>query len=276
MWRGRPRPRTANSKPARSWNNLLCGFCLLLALLTPCLAQRGGAAGGHSSGLGHAPSHLSGRSSAFLRGADFRRSLYSPYSSLPFPFFGDAFDPGDLYSTGYPVASQPPPYVLQAASQMAASGASFMPSNQSDARPPSQPLLIELQNGRYVSVSTTPIDGEARDLTAPQNPPPPASARNFNRLMAANSAAPEIAPSSPPPPLPPVTLFFRDGHSEEVRDYTIANGILYAAGDYYTDGYWNKKIDLSTVDLTRTLQANAARDVKFILPASPNEVITRP
>jgi hypothetical protein len=71
-------------------------------------------------------------------------------------------------------------------------------------------------------------------------------------------------------------LFFRDGHSEEVRDYTIADGILYASGDYYTDGYWNKKINLSALDLARTLQSNAANHVNFVLPSSPNEVITRP
>jgi hypothetical protein len=77
-------------------------------------------------------------------------------------------------------------------------------------------------------------------------------------------------------PLPAAILIFRDGHSEEVRDYTIAEGILYARGDYYTDGYWNKNIDLATLDVGQTLQANATRNVKFVLPSSPNEVITRP
>jgi hypothetical protein len=69
---------------------------------------------------------------------------------------------------------------------------------------------------------------------------------------------------------------FRDGHSEEVRDYTIADGVLYARGDYYTDGYWNKKIDLAALNLPQTREANADRSVKFVLPSSPNEVITRP
>jgi hypothetical protein len=76
--------------------------------------------------------------------------------------------------------------------------------------------------------------------------------------------------------LPPATLIFRDGHSEEVRDYTIADGILYARGDYYSDGYWNKKIGLTALNIPETLQANATRNVKFVLPSSPNEVITRP
>ena len=82
-------------------------------------------------------------------------------------------------------------------------------------------------------------------------------------------------PSSPRE-LAPVLLVFRDGHSEEVRDYTIAEGILYATGNYYTDGYWNKKIALSTLNVAQTLEANATRNVKFVLPESSNEVITRP
>ena len=80
---------------------------------------------------------------------------------------------------------------------------------------------------------------------------------------------------TPSQPLPAAILIFHDGHSEEVRDYTIADGILYARGDYYTDGYWNKKINLATLDLAQTQQANSTRNVNFTLPSSPNEVITR-
>lgn len=287
MWRGRPRPRAAATNAARSSSNSFYGFCfLLLASVLPCAAQHGGgAAAGHGSGLSHAsapahPSHSPGHNSSFIGGRNFRRSSRDlfPDSSLPFPFFGDAFDPDDIYSTGYPVASQPPPYVLQAASEMAGQAANFMGSpGQSEARNPSlsQPLLIELQNGRYVRVNTTAADGEAQDLTARERSQPPASARSSNRVLVADSAGPLMASASPPA-LPPVTLYFRDGRTEQVRDYTIANGILYASGDYYTDGYWNKKINLSALDLTRTLQANSANNVNFILPSSPNEVITRP
>ena len=87
--------------------------------------------------------------------------------------------------------------------------------------------------------------------------------------------APDYTPS-PPRELAPVLLVFRDGHSEEVRNYTIADGILYASGDYYTDGYWNKNIEFSSLNLSQTQQANASRNVRFVLPSSPNEVITRP
>jgi hypothetical protein len=140
----------------------------------------------------------------------------------------------------------------------------------------SQPLLIELQGGRYVRVTDSAIDGEAlplnlnsNNLNSNSNNAHPKSPRSEF------TAAPLIA-ATPAPDLPPAILIFRDGHSEEVRDYTIADGSLYARGDYYTDGYWNKKIDLSTLDVTQTLQANANRNVKFMLPSSPNEVITRP
>jgi hypothetical protein len=116
-----------------------------------------------------------------------------------------------------------------------------------------QPLMIELQNGRYVRVNRAAADSGAVLL----------------------DLAPDRAPS-PPHELAPVLLVFRDGHSEEVRNYAIVDGILYASGDYYTDGYWNKKIALSTVNVPETLEANARRNVKFVLPSSPNEVITRP
>jgi hypothetical protein len=75
--------------------------------------------------------------------------------------------------------------------------------------------------------------------------------------------------------LPATILIFRDGHSEEVRDYTIADGFLYICGDFYTDGYWNKRISLASLDLSQTSQANARRNVNFVLPLSPNEVIAR-
>ena len=56
-----------------------------------------------------------------------------------------------------------------------------------------------------------------------------------------SNSAPAIAATPPAHDLPPALLVFRDGHTEEVRDYTIADGILYARGDFYTDGYWAGK-----------------------------------
>jgi hypothetical protein len=252
-----------------------------LALMPYAAAQRAASAG-HAAAPAHAATpHFHSPAGDFglgrnRHGAAFRRSspyLYpypygSSYASLPFPFFGDAFDPSDIYSTGYPVASQPPPYLLEALSEMTGPAANSMgpamslPSNRQPS--PGDPLLIELQNGRYVRVNNPAAHDNSRLLNVTPNQAP------------ANSAQPPLIAAASPAPLPPAILIFRDGHSEEVRDYTIADGVLYARGDYYTDGYWNKKIGLAALNLPQTLEANADRKVKFVLPSSPNEVITRP
>jgi hypothetical protein len=220
-------------------------FGLFVALTPWTAAQRAA----HAIAPHSASPHLNSATSSFALGraaypSRFRQRF--PYTSLPFPFFADSFNPDDIYSTGYPVAAQPPLILLQAARTLAH-------PDYADSEPSiPQPLMIELQNGRYVRVNRA-ADGGAvlLDLAADRAP-------------------------SPPHKLAPILLVFRDGHSEEVRNYTIADGILYASGDYYTDGYWNKKIALSTVNVPQTLEANAQRNVKFVLPKSPNEVITRP
>lgn len=205
---------------------------------------------------------------------------YGPYSSLPFPFFGDSFDPDDVYSTGYPVASEPPASVLQAAQEMlGAAAAPASPDTMSRIqRDPqsSQPLVLELQGGQYIRVARTAVDGEVLPLNRGSNLS--SNRDDVHRVPSASHQAdssPAIAAASGKP-LVPAILVFRDGHSEEVSDYAITDGALYARGDYYTDGYWNKKIELSSLDIAQTLQANLSRNVHFVLPSSPNEVITRP
>jgi hypothetical protein len=265
------------------------------ALLTPAAAQRAAfASPAHAAAPPRAAMHaFNSRSANFALGrgahsSGFRRPSPYPYAyaSLPFPFFGDSFDPNDIYSTGYPVASQPPPFVLEAARAFANSSSpmGFAPAldNNRDSAS-SQPLMLELQNGQYVRVNANAAEvDDAHDLTSAvsaktsnNNVQPARSARNHSLSPADSSPALE-ATASRSRELPPATLIFRDGHSEQVRDYTIADGILYARGDYYADGYWNRKIALSTLNVTQTLQANATRNVKFVLPSSPNEVITRP
>jgi len=63
--------------------------------------------------------------------------------------------------------------------------------------------------------------------------------------------------------LAPTVLVYRDGRREEVREYSIADGVLYARGDYYAVGYWNKKIELVTLDLPQTMKANQERGVSL-------------
>jgi hypothetical protein len=261
------------SGPARnSFHRLLLTLLALLTALTPCATAQRAAAHAGRPAFGRT-AHRSG----------VRRS--SPYTSLPFPFLGDSFNPDDIYSTGYPVASQPPAILLQAARAM--SGSSDYPGqpdifrleNEREPSSSTQPLMIELQNGRYVRVTnTTPANGVALTFEPKKPQPAKLTRRNSTHPAASNSTPqpPAIAAASPPDHLPAAVLVFRDGHTEEVRDYTIADGILYARGDFYTDGYWNKKIALSTLNVPQTLQANSTRNVKFVLPSSPNEVITRP
>jgi hypothetical protein len=278
LWSRATRARDASGKTNLAGNpnqRLLLFLYVLCALLTVAplaVAQR---AVSHAASPAHtaiAHSHSSAGNFPFARSGhpvSSRRSFSDV--SLPFPFFGDSFDPDDIYSSGYPVASEPPPFLMEALRDMANSGPNSMGSA---AGPPesrdsssSQPLMIELQNGRYVRVNSAAAEVDALPL---------ASNDTGGSTRPSPAPPPLIAAASPAPVLPPVVLIFRDGHSEEVRDYTIADGVLYARGDYYTDGYWNKKIGLSSLDIAQTLQANSARNVSFLLPSSPNEVITRP
>jgi hypothetical protein len=248
-------------------------FAVVAALGPWAVAQRGGGAGSHAT-KAHATDvtgarHISGgHGASYVRGG-FGRSRFGGYGygvpydylSLPFPFFDDAYDSGDMYSTGYPVAAPLPPY-LPPPNAMRGYDDSVGPMMSSQAPPPSQPLMIELRNGRYVQMSSAAIDGEAAPLSTEANSSPAISSFEDRRSEANN--------------LPYVVLIFKNGHQERVTNYSIANGILYAQGDYYTDGYWSKKIDLSALNLAESIQANDQRGVKFVLPSAPNEVVTRP
>jgi len=261
----------------------------LLAALAPCVAAQRAAVSSHAVPSGRPavtrsnPPAGNFSTARGARGSGVRRSRDS--FSLPFPFWGDFFDSDDLYSTGYPVASEPPFMLVQTARDLAGSSPDSMARDAAprDDRGSSsnQPLMLELQNGRYVRVSNPAADGDALPLALTSEPGgrSPAtrhSARNSVPAPASSRASLSLISSSPPPALQPAVLIFRDGHSEEVRDYAIADGVLYARGDYYTDGYWNKQISLASLNIPDTLQANAARNVKFVLPSSPNEVVTRP
>jgi hypothetical protein len=199
----------------------------------------------------------------------FHTSHFAPplhngaYARPSYPLaFADPFYSDYLSSTGYSVASQPPMIFLQA---LPAPIPVLAP-------PPVQPLLIELRGDRYVRVSGSETTG--REMISPeviaQIPDPSRSqARNEERTSASMHAA-----TTPEPP--PAILIFRDGHSEETSDYTIANGVLYTHSDFYTNGSWTRKIDLSSLNLPETLRSNESRGVRFQLPSFPNEIIVRP
>ena len=247
---------------------------LLVATLTAvtpwAVAQRTSSSASPSPGPLATPAHPEA-SVAFLRSLlsqpnsnGFRKfhpsSPYSPLLSI-FGMFSDSSYANDSSAAGYPPAAQAPNILLEALSPAGAF------SNQ----PPtaSQPLLIELQGGRYVQLNG---ENPSSNGLAYQEPTGSAMRSNSAKLDSSRRPAPEVTERV----LAPVVLVFRDGHSEEVRDYAIAGGAIYARGDYYSDGYWNKKIELSTLNLPQTVTSNQERGVQFVLPSAPNEVITRP
>src|SRR5579859_1738592 len=183
-------------------------------------------------------------SRGFHRGADSR--AFYPLA------YGDPFYADYLSSTGYPVASQPPVIFVQSP-QSPAPEPQVSPS-------PAEPLVIELQGDHYVRLSGE--DNSGTEMIHSE------SIRRPEKLS--GTATPSPATEAP------VVLIFRDGHREEVSEYTIAGGVLYAQLDYATDGSWNKKIELSSLNLTETTKTNQSHGVKFQIPHSPNEVIVRP
>ncbi len=209
----------------------------LLASFAPCVnAQRMGAASPHFA----ARFNRGGHPHAFFYPLAFADPFYADY----------------LSSTGYPVASQPPMIILQSPQARAPEPERFAPQ--------AQPLMIELQGDRYVRVSGPESSGSEMIDRMPDRSP----------LAASSSGAPLHSPAIPE--LPPAILIFRDGHREEASEYTIADGVLYTRADYYATGSWNRRIELSSLNLPETVKSNQSHGVKFPLPSSPNEVIVRP
>ncbi|PYX28300.1 MAG: hypothetical protein DMG77_15835 [Acidobacteria bacterium] len=241
---------------------------VLLAAITPWTCAQ-------STVTAHFPSHAKPAAPASmpgvsnpLSGADFAafRKLQAHgqhrLPAFPFGLFSDSLFSGSATPAESPAAA---PSALNLMEALSALGK----TPEGPPAPASQPLLIELQGDRYVRLNS----GDASEN--------PHDDREPIRVIASASPSTHHAPSAAVHPpakreLPPAVLIFHDGHSEEVRDYTIVSSVIYARGDYYTDGYWNKKIELTALDLPETLKSNQARGVHFILPNAPNEVVTRP
>jgi len=173
--------------------------------------------------------------------------MHTHHFSAPI-FLGGAWYPG--YGAEV-VQATPAVIVIQAAAPAA-------PVVKEEPKPIT-PLMIELQDGHYVrsdQIVKPAQQGEAK--TSPRG-----------KLVA--SSTPPISIQTVP-----AVLIFRDGHSEQVREYTVADGAIYAHGDYWVDGYWNKKILLSALDVPATLSANQGTGANFELPSGPNVVVVRP
>ena len=199
--------------------------------------------------------------------------LRGPAITIPIPPTGGRFGragvghfpgPGLLLGSPYVYAdyspapaSEPQMIVVQMPSAAAAA----------PAEPRSEPLLIEWRGDRYVRL------GGSSGMTGAGSAVP----LDYREPEAAKSTVGRAAAAEPAPPeLTPVVLVYRDGHREQIREYSIANGMIYARGDYWNDGYWTKKIQLAALDLPATEKASRELGSKFVLPASPNEVILQP
>jgi len=181
--------------------------------------------------------HFSGR------GAPFRSPHFSGRpGAYVLPFFDPSFA-NYAAPPEYP-AAQPPVIVVQPQSAPAAPVTSA----------PVQPLTIELRGDRYVQISG---DKESN-------------------AQVIDEVALSASQQSAKPPAQNVVLIFRDGHHEEVSNYTVADGYVYASSDYYTAGAWVRKIAISELNLPETMAVNQAQGAAFRLPKAANEVVVGP
>jgi hypothetical protein len=207
--------------------------------------------------------------------------LRGPAITIPVPPTGVRFGragvghfpgPGLLLGSPYGYAGYPAvPASVQALEPQVIVVEMPSPAEAAPAEPKSEPLLIEWRGDRYVRLSGATANGMMGHGTAvPLDYREPEAAKSM--ATAGRAAAVELAP----PELTPVVLVYRDGHRERIREYSIANGMIYARGDYWNDGYWTKKIQLAALDLPATEKASQELGSKFVLPTSPNEVILQP
>ena len=123
---------------------------------------------------------------------------------------------------------------------------------------PTVPLLIEWQGDRFVRYGGTA----------------PGASPDYAELASRTPAAKFTTPTAISRELPPVVLVYRDGHREQVSDYVITRGVLYAQGDFWPQN--SRDVRLSALDMAATFKANQDNGVPFALPTGSNDVVTRP
>jgi hypothetical protein len=252
--------------PSRSAFATLAAILILILISTSTLpaAAQIRAGGTTTAGFGiSAGSNVHGmRAGHFHQGnAAGRRSLL-----LPYPYF---YSDSDYDAEG----AQPQVVVVQASA----------PAPQAPPVPPAprESLLIEWQGDRFVRTTAS-----AKAETGPQIAPDYSEQSSLllaspARAVSGQSASGQFvsaqkATLQPPHGLPPAVLVFHDGRKEEVSEYTIMSGTIYSKADYWTTGSWTKKIQIADLDVPATMKLNEERGLKFVLPASPNEVVIRP
>ena len=121
---------------------------------------------------------------------------------------------------------------------------------------PTEPLLIEWHGDHFVRYGAAQTAVQSSDYAE------------------VASAAPAMKPGASSHAIPPAVLIYRDGHREEVSDYVITRGVLYARGDGYSQA--SRNIQISALNLSATFKANQDSGVRFVLPERLNDVVTRP
>ena len=176
---------------------------------------------------------------------------------LPYPYFYSDSDAG--YDSG---EAAPPQVIVVPASA---------PAPPPAPPAPRESLLIEWQGDHFVRTTMSAKAGTGEQLC-------PTTRRNPRCLCvpSGRSAPGRKNTLQTPRELPPAVLVFHDGRNEEVSEYTIMSGTIYSKADYWTTGSWTRKIQIADLDMPATLRLNQERGLKFVLPASPNEVVVRP
>jgi len=227
---------------------------ILTVILTVCICAALGVAqnrvmvghgtGSHGPGIG-VPAIPPGAHTTSVRshGNGFeRRGFHRPFRGAGFiggygwPYFYDD------YAESY--EPEPAP---------AAQATTVVPV-QVKAEPVPDPVLLELRGNQWVKVDT---------FTS--------SAATVSGVL-----PPVLAQAVPAKASAPAVLVYRDGHSEEINNYSIIGPVIYTKGDYWSSGNWTRKIQIADLDLPATLKQNQDRGVRFELPSGPDEVMIRP
>jgi hypothetical protein len=242
---------------------MLAAVLLILPVKAQIQAAGGGTAGfsiaapaaAPGGPAGSARTGMAGGSGAHRGHPSSRRSILFPYPYFDSDYSAAPAEPGPPQSVVGPAPAAPP------------------------APPaPLEPLLIEWQGDHFERVTlsrkASTVGSGAAD--SPDGSSPVASSP---RASSSPHGAPAPGPKGTAQPgreLPPAVLVFRDGRTEEISSYTIMSGTIYSKADYWTSGSWTRKIPISDLDITATLELNHHHGLNFVLPAGPNEIVTRP
>ena len=207
-------------------------------------------------GMGFSGGHSFGRPVAGHVGASF--SFGQPPRTFRHRFFPNQFFLAAPFLDDYPEVVGP-----EAPTVIVLQTAAAAPETKEEVHP-ATPLLIELRGDRYVRYGGTE-QGASGGASVQSDYTGEFRIENPRKVKLKASAD-----------LPAVLIIFRDGRREEISNYSIFGGAIYVNSDYWSSGAWARKIQIGDLDLPTTLKVNQERGVRFILPAGPNEVVTRP